>query len=72
MISKKIGYFLTLADNLNFTQTASVHGVSQTAISQYIASLEDKLGVKLFERNQHSVYLTDAGRYFYSRAAMLV
>lgn len=39
MISKKIGYFITLAECLSFTQTAARFEVSQTAISQYIASL---------------------------------
>ncbi|MBQ3934311.1 MAG: LysR family transcriptional regulator [Clostridia bacterium] len=65
--SKKIDYFLTLAECLNFTQAAGIHGVSQTAISQYIASLEEKLGVRLFRRNSHSVALTEAGKFFYER-----
>ena len=42
MINRKIGYFITLAECLSFTQTAARHGVSQTAISQYIASLEER------------------------------
>lgn len=67
MLSKKMEYFLTLAECLNFTQAAAKHSVSQTAISQYIASLEDKLGVKLFTRNSHSVILTEAGKYYYER-----
>lgn len=43
MLNKKIEYFVTLAECLSFTQAAAVHSVSQTAISQYIASLEGKL-----------------------------
>lgn len=39
MISKKINYFITLAECLSFTQTAARYEVSQTAVSQYIASL---------------------------------
>lgn len=64
---KKIEYFLTLAECLNFTQAAAIHDVSQTAISQYIASLESKLGVKLFHRNSHMVSLTEAGKFYYER-----
>ena len=64
---KKIDYFLTLAECLSFTQAAAIHDVSQTAISQYIASLEEKLGVKLFKRNSHSVVLTEAGKFYYER-----
>ena len=55
MLNKKIEYFITLAECLSFTQAAAAHSVSQTAISQYIASLENKLQVRLFNRNAHSV-----------------
>lgn len=67
MINKKVDYFLTLAECLNFTQTAAKHSVSQTAVSQYIAALEDKLGVRLFNRNSHSVTLTEPGKYYYQQ-----
>ena len=46
MLNKKIEYFVTLAECLSFTQAAAAHSVSQTAISQYIASLEAKLQVQ--------------------------
>lgn len=71
MVNKKIDYFLTLAECLNFTQAAAKHSVSQTAISQYIASLESKLGVRLFKRSSHSVSLTEAGKYFYKQAKII-
>lgn len=71
MINKKIDYFLTLAECLNFTQAAAKHSVSQTAISQYIAALEDKLGVRLFKRSSHSVSLTEAGAFYYERVRFI-
>lgn len=67
MINKKIQYFITLAECLSFTKAANEYGVSQTAISQYIAGLEQRLGVKLFNRNPHSVSLTEAGKVYYRR-----
>lgn len=67
MINKKIQYFITLAQCLSFTKAANEYGVSQTAVSQYIASLEQRLGVKLFNRNPHSVSLTEAGKVYYRR-----
>lgn len=67
MINKKIQYFITLAECLSFTKAANEYGVSQTAISQYIAGLEQRLGVKLFNRNPHSVALTEAGKIYYRR-----
>lgn len=72
MLNKKIEYFITLAECLSFTQAAAAHSVSQTAISQYIASMENKLQVRLFNRNAHSVSLTDAGKYFYERVHFLL
>lgn len=72
MLNKKIEYFLTLAECLSFTQAAAAHSVTQTAISQYIASLENKLQVRLFNRNAHSVSLTEAGKYFYERATFML
>lgn len=72
MINKKIQYFITLAECLSFTKAANEYGVSQTAISQYIASLEQRLGVKLFNRNPHSVALTEAGRVYYRRACHIL
>lgn len=71
MINKKIDYFLTLAECLSFTQAAARHSVSQTAVSQYIAALEEKLGVRLFERSSHAVLLTEAGQFFYERMKFL-
>ena len=65
MIHRKIQYFITLAECLSFTQTANRHNVSQTAISQYISALEERVGARLFDRTQRSVSLTEAGRYYY-------
>ena len=69
MLNKKIEYFVTLAECLSFTQAAAAHSVSQTAISQYIASLEAKLQVRLFNRNAHAVSLTDAGKFLYEETS---
>ena len=72
MLNKKIEYFVTLAECLSFTQAAAVHSVTQTAISQYIAALEGKLHVRLFNRNAHSVSLTEAGKFYYERVTYLL
>ena len=72
MLNKKLEYFVTLSQCLSFTQAAAAHSVSQTAISQYIAALENKLQVRLFNRNAHSVSLTDAGKFFYERVSFMM
>ncbi|MBQ7516594.1 MAG: LysR family transcriptional regulator [Schwartzia sp.] len=68
----QLTYFLDLAETLSFTQTARNFFVSQTAITQQIKSLEDKLGVQLFERTKRRVQLTPAGQIFVNEARGII
>ena len=54
--------FLKVADVGGFSAAAKVLGVSPTTISKQISRLENKLGVKLFERNTRSVRISSEGR----------
>ena len=54
----------------NFSRTARELGTSQSAISRYIASLEEQLSTRLFERSRTGVSLTAAGHLY--RKAVLV
>lgn len=53
--------FLTLAREGNFTRSANALGVTQSALSQAIKSLEEHLELRLFTRTTRSVSLTEAG-----------
>lgn len=53
--------FISLAETLNFTRTAKQLYMSQQAVSQHIARLEEDLGFPLFVRTRHSVSLTKDG-----------
>ena len=68
----QLNYFLDLASTLSFTQTARNFFVSQTAITQQIKSLEEKLGVQLFERTKRRVELTPAGHVFIGEARSII
>ena len=57
--------FLSLAETLNFTQTAKQLFTSQQAVSHQIARLEEELSVRLFLRNSRSVTLTECGKHAY-------
>ncbi|WP_406311673.1 LysR family transcriptional regulator [Streptosporangium sp. NBC_01639] len=57
----EIEIFLTLAEELHFGRTAERAGVSQSRVSQTLAKLERRIGVKLFERNSRRVALTTIG-----------
>jgi DNA-binding transcriptional LysR family regulator len=53
--------FLGVARETNFTRAAAKLGVSQSALSQTVAGLEARLGVRLLTRTTRSVAPTDAG-----------
>ena len=64
MDMRPLRYFISVAEHLNFTEASKQLYVAQPAVSQQIAYLEQKLGVKLFHRTKHSVQLTNAGSVF--------
>ena len=53
--------FVAVAEHLSFTRAAVQVGVALPTMSQTIRSLEDGLGVRLFNRTTRSVALTEAG-----------
>lgn len=56
----------------NFTRAAQELFVTQGAVSRHIATLEDWLKVKLFERGRHGIVLTAPGQAYFTsvRAAL--
>jgi len=64
--------FLAVADNLSFHRAAKQMGLSQPALTMQIQSLEDALGVQLFERSRQATALTYVGAIFRCEARDLV
>lgn len=58
---------LSIARLGSFRAAALDLGMSTTALSNAIAKLEQRLGIRLFNRTTRSVSLTDAGRTFVDR-----
>lgn len=54
--------FWILAEELNFTRAARRAIISQSAMSEQIARLEEVLDTRLFDRDRRSVRLTNAGQ----------
>lgn len=53
--------FAVVAEERNFTRAAAKLGVSQSALSQIVRRLEERLGMRLLARTTRSVAPTDAG-----------
>ena len=69
---RKVTCFLEVARLKSFSKAAKVLYISQTAVSQQIAGLEEDLGVVLFYRDKKSVCLTDAGRVFFHESKRIL
>lgn len=64
--------FVHLTETLNFSLTAQHFYVSTSVISRHIASLEEELGVRLFERGSGQVSITKSGRIFLEDALTIL
>lgn len=62
MSIRKLEIFIEVCRHLNMSKAAQSLFISQSSVSQAIASLEKDYNVCLFERLNHSLYLTDAGQ----------
>ncbi|AHM61135.1 LysR family transcriptional regulator [Flammeovirgaceae bacterium 311] len=60
---QQIKYFLKLAQELHFWNTAEKMFITQSVLSRQIKALEDELGVELFVRSKRNVKLTEAGLF---------
>lgn len=60
--------FIAVAKERNFTRAAAQLGVSQSALSHAIRTMETRLGIRLLERTTRSVSPTEAGQRLLTRA----
>jgi len=70
--TRRLRYFVALAEELNFTRAAAGLVMSQQALSRQISELEATVGAALFERTPRRVELTAAGEALLTRARRML
>lgn len=65
-------YFLVVAREENITKAANLLHLTQPTLSRQLMQLEEELGVKLFQRRKHSIFLTEDGLRLRRRAQEIV
>ncbi|KRD68199.1 LysR family transcriptional regulator [Ensifer sp. Root278] len=56
-----IAAFLTVSTHLSFTKAADELAMSRATVGAQVRQLEDRLGIRLFQRSTRKVVLTEAG-----------
>lgn len=69
---RQLQYFVAVADHGAFGLAAELLAVSQPSLSKQLATMEDELGIILFERTSRKVKLTSAGEKLLPRARMIL
>ncbi len=72
MDTLQLKLFISVSQTLNFTMTAGEFFMTQQTVSSNIKSLENHLGVKLLNRDSHSVSLTAEGEEFVGYASQML
>ena len=69
---RHLRYFVTVAQERNFTRAAEKLHIAQPPLSRQIQQLEEEVGMVLFDRDSRPLRLTEAGRLFYEHAAQVL
>jgi DNA-binding transcriptional LysR family regulator len=69
---RNLRYLLSLSQRLNFARAAEDLGISQSALSRSVQTLEKQLGMRLFDRDRAGVSVTPTGRRIIERASHVI
>lgn len=69
---RQLEYFVTISREKNFTRTAEVLHVSQPSVTKAVKNLEAELSLKLIDRRQKHVTLTNEGKAFLLHAEQIM
>lgn len=71
-VIRHLPYFVTLAEDGNFNRASERLGLSQSALTRRIQTLEEELGVLLFARTHRSAKLTAAGEALFEDSSRIL
>lgn len=69
---KQLEYFIACAETGSVSEAAKILYSTQSSVSKVIKTLENSVGIRLFERLPRGIRLTPDGRKFYRRACRIV
>ena len=69
---RQMQYFAAVYEEGTFSRAAERENGTQSGLSQQIRNLEDRLGVRLFERTPHGVVATAAGKEYYAHCVPIL
>lgn len=69
---RQLRYAVMTADTQSFSRAAAALNVKQSTLSRRVMQLEERLGVKLFERTTRGAEPTENGRVFIEQARRIV
>lgn len=72
MYNQQLTTFIAVAESGSFSKAAEALYISPTAVMKQINSLEDRLSVTLFERTNHGLQLSNAGKSFLQDARYII
>jgi DNA-binding transcriptional LysR family regulator len=67
-----IGVLAAVVETKSFVAASKALGLTGSGVSRAIARLEERVGIRLFQRTARSVTLTEEGRRFYDSVAPLM
>src|SRR5436190_19963011 len=69
---RHLRYFVAVGEELSFTKAAKKLRLAQPSLTRQVQNLEGEIGVRLLDRSNNRVALTEEGRRFFSDSKMLL
>ncbi|MBD5100632.1 MAG: LysR family transcriptional regulator [Clostridiales bacterium] len=72
MYNPQLTTFISVSENGSFTKAADALFITPTAVMKQINALEERIGITLFDRTNHGLQLTEAGKSFLQDAKYII